>query len=673
MKAKLAATPAKTYLAALLFYAALTPIMTYPMALHLADAVPGPPWDNFVWLYDLWWFKHSLIELGVSPWFNPQMFHPFGYEVGLSETILASKAIGLPFLLLGGEVVAFNALVWASFILSGFTMYLLVLRQTRNTWAALLSGVIYAFAPYRMHALAAGWIPLLPTQWLPLTILYLERTLAQRRARSAALAGFFAALSALSSWYYAYMLAIILPVYVLARARPWRAHLGDRRLWRAGAAFALVVVVMTIPVILPALGLSSQSWSLGYADRWSASLDDFVLPNVYHPLWGRFFLSLRAVAPEYPWYAPGFIYLGAAPLMLAIVALIGARTRRGSAGVSPADKNQRAGSRSAAETPALQASALLWSGVVSAVLALGTTLHVFGARVYLPVAGWIEQQFSRVMIVLASRLALHKAIYSSLRAADSIPVVLPGFFAFLFLPLFSAMRHFYRFGIITTLVVAVLAGMGAAILLRRAAGRSALLATWRVGGRTMHVSAQAALGGVLLLVTLFDFLSAPLPYGLSYTSVQQPVDLWLAAQPDDGAVMQFPLVRALNGPMLYRGIAHGKKMTYAHGTFYPPIYVEAEKTLGRFPEAASLDLLRDWGVRYVLVGSRAYTEGWGDLPGQTWHSIESDIAASERLALVEVFDEQPFWKDEWVSGVLQKELTPDPISVDRVYVYELVR
>ena len=142
--------------------------MTYPMVLHLADAVPGPPWDNFVWLYDLWWFKHSLFDLGISPWFNPQMFHPFGYNVGLSETILASKALGLPFLLLGGDVVTFNVMVLASFVLSGFTMYLLVLRLTRNRWAALLSGVIYAFAPYRIHALAAGWIPLLPTQWLPL-------------------------------------------------------------------------------------------------------------------------------------------------------------------------------------------------------------------------------------------------------------------------------------------------------------------------------------------------------------------------------------------------------------------------------------------------------------------------------------------------------------------------
>jgi len=631
----------KKYISALAFFVIFTPLMTYPMVLHLADAVPGPPWDNFVWLYDLWWFRHSIFDLGISPWFNPQMFHPFGYNVGLSETILASKALGLPVLLLGGDTLAFNILVLASFVLSGFTMYLLVLRLTLNPWAALLSGTTYAFAPYRIHALAAGWIPLLPTQWLPLTLLYLDKALDERRSRPAVMAGFFAALSALSSWYYAYMLVIILPIYVLVRARPWRFTLTDRRLWKAAAAFVTVVATLTVPVAIPAAGLgsSSLSWSLGYADRWSASLDDFFLPNIYHPLWGQFFLRLRSQVPEYPWYAPGFIYLGMLPLLLAIIAL------------APRLKGRDATLR---PSPRL---ALFLSGLVSAILALGTTLHVAGQRVYLPVPPAVEEGFSRLMIILSSKLALHTAVYSSLRSSAAIPLPLPGFLAFLFLPLFSAMRHWYRFGIITTLAVAVLAGLGAAMVLRR----------WS------NASRQAMAAAVLIGLVLLDFVAVPLPYGLSYTSIVQPVDRWLAQQPGEFAIMQFPLVRALNGPMLYRGIVHGKRMTYGHGTFYPPSYVEAEKTLGRFPEPACLDMLKAWGVRYIIVGSRSYAEGWGDLPGQTWESMRKTTEASGRLRLVQTFDEIPFWKDERVSAILRKELTPDPISVDHVYVYELTR
>ena len=74
-----------------------------------------------------------------------------------------------------------------------------------------------------------------------------------------------------------------------------------------------------------------------------------------------------------------------------------------------------------------------------------------------------------------------------------------------------------------------------------------------------------------------------------------------------------------------------------------------------------------------MVGSRAYAEGWGDLPNQTRDSIEQAIVASGRLRLVRVFDEEVFWKDERMSAILRNELTPNPISVDKVYVYELVR
>ena len=109
--------------------------------------------------------------------------------------------------------------------------------------------------------------------------------------------------------------------------------------------------------------------------------------------------------------------------------------------------------------------------MISAILALGTTLHVFGQRVYLPVPQAVEEAFSRLMIILSSKLALHPAVYSSLRPASAIPIPLPGFLAFLFLPLFSAMRHWYRFGVITTLAVAILAGLGAAILLRQSRSR----------------------------------------------------------------------------------------------------------------------------------------------------------------------------------------------------------
>src|SRR5262249_699640 len=53
----------------------------------------------------------------------------------------------------------------SSFVLASFGMYLLMLRVTRNRYAAFVAGVAFAFAPYRLASLAH--IQLLTVQWLP--------------------------------------------------------------------------------------------------------------------------------------------------------------------------------------------------------------------------------------------------------------------------------------------------------------------------------------------------------------------------------------------------------------------------------------------------------------------------------------------------------------------------
>jgi len=425
------------------------------------------------------------------------------------------------------------------------------------------------------------------------------------------------------------MLAVLLPIYLVARARPWKGYLSDRRMWQAALAFVLVGAGLSLPAAWPALSLGAQrelAWPLAYVDRWSASLDDFILPNVYHPLWGDAVLHLRATVPEYPWYAPGFIALGLVPTSLAILAVLRQRT------------------------PPLMALIVL--GIAAGTLALGTTLHVAGQRVYLPVPTAVEEGVSRMMITILGRWAPNTGAYSPLRSEGAVPIPLPALFLYAFLPFFNGMRHFYRFGVFSSLVVAILAGQGIAYLEGRWPGR------------------RMVMGGAIALLTTVELMAVPLPYGFSFI-VGQDVDRWLAQQPTGAAVMQFPLVRALNGPMLYRTIAHGHPAAYGHGTFYPRAYVEAEAILGRFPSPPSIDLLESWGVRYVIVGSQAYDAGWGDAPYQRFRDVQDGIARDGRLHLVATFEEIPFWREERVSRIIQRELPPAPISADLVYVYEM--
>jgi hypothetical protein len=278
----------------------------------------------------------------------------------------------------------------------------------------------------------------------------------------------------------------------------------------------------------------------------------------------------------------------------------------------------------------------------------------------------VERIVARTMHVLFERLALNRASYGPLQRPGAVPVLLPGALLYLFAPLGDALRTMYRFGLMTITAVAVLAGYGVAAWLPQAC-RQAEGKLWR---RNQVVS-RHALGGLLLsALVCFEFAVAPLGFG--YTRLpEQPLDRWLAAQPAGSRVMQFPLVRALNGSSLYRTIAHGQPVCYGHGTFYPAAFQAAGPVLNRFPSAETLDLLQVWGVRYVVVGQGAYEAGWGDLPGQTWEQVRAHIDSSRRLRRVYETDELPVWEGERVSDLLRGNLPVQPIVSDHVLVYEL--
>jgi len=613
---------------AVALFAALAVLMTYPLVTYLSRGVPGPPWDNLVWLYDTWWLRQGLFGKVPSLLFNGNIFYPYGYNVTLSETMLANKIFLAPLLLVFSPTVAYNLFLLLTFFLTSLTTYALVLYLTRSRAAGVVAAVAFTYAPHRIGAMAAGWLPLIATQWLPLLFLFLERWVRERKAWLAALAGLFLALNALSSWYYVYIVGLSAALFVLWRLRPWKENFARRQTWAHLALLALVTVALTLPVALPALraGQDGLAWSLRDVEKWSASLEDFFYPNIYHPLWGNWFLQHRAEVPSYPWYAPGFVFVGFVPLVLAWLAW-----RRRTNGV---------------------VSGLALITLVAFVLALGVTLHVGGERLYVPVPQGVEQLFARGMHFLTERLAINPVPYTPLHRHNAIPVPLPALLLYLFLPFGSAMRTLYRFGLITTFGVAVLAGVGTVRLLERR-GR------WR-----------RALAALITLMVLFEFLVAPMPFGYADTQ-PQALDEWLSQLPDTAVLMRFPLVSAWNGDAMYRSALYGRKIAYGHGTFYPPEYMAHADVLETFPSSECISLLQEWGVTHVLVGERAYDEGWGDQPGQTWSSVRAGIQADGRLREVAVVEESAKWLGEKVSGVIRGSLPVVPILQDRVHIYVL--
>jgi hypothetical protein len=552
----------------LLGFTSLTALMTYPLVLRMTESVPGWPGDNLHYVWLLWWFKRAIVDLRTSPFFNPFVYAPEGLQMACTEMTWANTLLALPLTIRWGPVVAYNGMLLLSFILTGFATYLWVWRLTGSYAAGFVSGTVFTFSPYRM-AHFPGHLPLMPTQWLPFLLYTLEELARTRRLRFAALAGLFFGLNAWASWYYFYFSLLTVPLYVLIRSGDWQRRLRSPFLWQSVALFTATALAMILPATWPFLRLYSTGemrHTFDMMDLWAANPTDFFVPNLLHPLWGK---TLRKLVP-FPWKQPveKSLFLGLIPMLLVLVSLIKRRDEKA-------------------------VRALAWIALCSFILALGPTLHWLGQRIYVtvPPGAMAVLYHLGVTHYLASRL--DPVLLSDMQLNHFVFIPLPMLLLYLFVPFTASMRVVARFGMITMLAFAALAGRGLAILREH----------WT--GRYMRWALPALVVGVVL----FEFLA--LPYEATALH-PRPVDLWLAEQ-TDGAMAELPVADGLHPLKDYYATVHQQSMIFgpASLTFIPPVLPERSERLDSFPDTESIRALQDYETTYVVVHTDEY-EDWSN-------------------------------------------------------------
>jgi hypothetical protein len=573
----------------------LTVVMTWPLTKGFGSLTLGPPGDNLEFIWKIWWFKHALTDLGVSPFFDPDIYYPVGFSLALGESTPANAILALPVTLLFDAVVAYNVVLFASFVLSAFGTYLLVRYWTGSMPAALLSGIMFAFCPYRtMHS--AGHLPPVTTQWLPFLFLFVERLLRERKLRYGVLARLAYALTALSAWYYGLYTAVLMPVYILLRLRPWRSHLSDPFLRKAAACFVAVALAAVLPFLTPYLRLSvAQPYRHPFQQHLdlSASVANFVGPSLLHPVWGGWLRARWNPSPVFVFERS--ISLGMIPLGLAAFGLAKGRRHR-----------------------PVQAVAGL--GVAGLVLAFGPVFHLGGSMAKIPLPPGAIDLLGRsgVLPFVADRLDAN--LVAEMIAGSYTFLPLPGLLLYLFFPGFTSTRVWARFGVFPALAVAILAGWGLLFLFRwlarTLADRSSPLPR-QLG--------QPLLGGLLSLLILFEFLS--IVPSTSFVIRPRAVDLWLREQEGDFAIMQFPILPD-RGPHLYYSIIHQKKLVLGYTSYVPLEFQDWIPILASFPSPESLRLLHRFNVRYILLDTSAY----GD-------ALDEVLQSCERLEDLRLVDE----------------------------------
>jgi hypothetical protein len=525
-----------------LYFLGLTLLMTWPLVTRMGSEMVGQVGDNIYFVWMIGWFKKALFDLHVNPfnvWF---LNYPEGWSLAYTEITPIQLLMALPFSLMGGPTFGYNAAMLLSFALSGLGMFLWVRKLTGSLPAALASGTAYAFLPFHFAHFLIGHLNLSGLQWFPFYFMGFFELLEAKKFswRPVLLTGIFLGCLALTSQYYLFMTLIISAfaavVYLLFKDR---AQLKNKEFWKALVAAGLVSLPLVLAATAPYLMLLGQGGlpdrNLGIVRPYSASPTDFLLPSTDHFLWGAWVGSHF----NRDMWVEGTLYVGLVSAVLAVLAFVY--------------------KKSSGHKTLL--SLMAWTGLFALVLAMGTDLHWNGAPVEIPTPAFLASRFDKA----------------------SIPIPLPGYFLFLYFPLYAKLRAFMRFGIFLLVFVQAAAGIGLAGLLER------IKPSWR--------TAAAVIAIALILVDFY-----PGAYS-EFTKVQaRPVDTWLAEQSGMGAVAQFPFKIAEDQEQTYYTLVHGKPYIGGFFNAFPPVqYARIKPILNNFPDQASVDLLRELKVEYVLV------------------------------------------------------------------------
>ncbi|MBX2998357.1 MAG: hypothetical protein KF893_07580 [Caldilineaceae bacterium] len=568
----------------IVLYALLTGVMTWPLAANLTTAIPGDSFDGWQNYWNLWWIKVALVERVQHPFFTDLLYAPTGVGLYFHTLNPFNGLVTLPIQLSSGLIPAYNSVVWISWVLGGYGVFLLALWVLKRVLGigychpipntqypiSFLAGVIFTFSPFHMAHLL-GHMQVMSLQWMPFYILYLLRGTAHVRAglpwrRDGWMAGLFLALVGLCDWYFVLYLFLFTAFFLFWQWGAEIRHWITRRKSGRGAARTLmmtilpaltagiVFVVLLSPILAP---MVREAIRFDFMERpasdlyiLSATLADFLIPNRLHTLFRpeSFMWVGNQIAPV----SERTIAIGYLPLILALAAAWLDRRRSG-----------------------------FW---------------LVGALFFL-------------LIALGPVLNLRTIGWDDIPTGEQPPGWTPYELLNRTIPFMRISRSVSRFAVMVQLAMAVTAAIGLHALLRRRSPRL-----------------RRSLAVVAVLVVLAEFWVAPYPLSPPDT----PYYYAQIAEESGGSLLNLPMNYDRPGYLLYQTVHH-KPLTVAYiSRDDPRTYTERMPVLQHFrhlgsdilevdPVRVGNTVLHDLGITWVVLDRYK-------MPGGLERSYTTDLA-----------------------------------------------
>lgn len=224
-----------------------TALLTWPYVTRLRDAVVDPG-DPYLVTWIMWWDYHQTFRDPLNL-FHSNTFYPLKYTLAFSEHCYGLALPFFPLFALGLRPLTVHAVaMFFGFALSGYGAFRLARTLTGSEPAAWVTGIAFAFVPYRFHLMSQ--LVYVFTPWLPLVFEALVLFVRERTRRRAAWLGFaffMTGLTSVSFFAFALVPLALSGAVLLTRHGLWR----DREFWRRGAAALGLAALALVPFMLP--------------------------------------------------------------------------------------------------------------------------------------------------------------------------------------------------------------------------------------------------------------------------------------------------------------------------------------------------------------------------------------------------------------------------------------
>ena len=527
---------------ALILYIFLTTILTFPLIMHMDESLKlGDPAFN-TWV--LAWDVHSLTSDPFNL-FNTNIFYPLTKNtLAFSEHLIADMLVAFPVILIThNPVLAYNLILFLSFVLSGFGMFLLINYYIKDSYSAFVGGVVFAFCTIRFAHFEH--MQLLTAQWMPFALLYLDKFLHKGDYRNLALLYIFYVLQVLSCWYLAFYVTIVLGVYALGifmTNEEARKKLFQRSYQIKSILFSICILVAVAPFAYPYLQVAHEygfTRTLDEVALFSADLGDYLLTPIHNLVYGMFSYSfqINRNSAEHSLF-PGITVIILSLCGLFLVRKIELNGQSRFALIDTTNRMQRI---------------YLAIGLVAFILSLGYPLHFFGHIIYID---------------------------------------LPYKYLFEYFPGFKSMRVPSRFAIVLMFSLSILAGYGLSRLI----------------GSEPKIK-RATISLIVLSLIVIESLYIPVSINTMPTGQEIPeVYRWLTNETGDFAIVELPSELFSDTKYMYYSTYHWKKLVNGYSGFVPDYYSGTMKELLSFPSNESINLLKNLGVKYVVIHAKYIDE-----------------------------------------------------------------